>query len=335
MAYRPIIQRTGTSLDAAFRELQLLETALAQPKVHGSDDNHQESVPDDPARATLYWLSIYNRDPAMAARSLRELAAHAPQPLAEAVLAEYQPGRWPGASPFIERLLSGLGSTVTTLCDPATSIEDSARIAKVLAQSDPQFDARFAKQLLDDGLTGETERHKGLAILDRLGSAGRLIPILVQFLRNPDSRIRSKAAIMFGQHMPSQGLVERLMRDGDARVRANFVEGLWSSVTGDSRPVFRMAIKDSHHRVAANGLVGLYRLGETHEAVRGLSEMARHPEPLFRAAAAWVMGHIGDEHFAGVLRHMAADPAPLVRSSAARSLRLIARAHSKKPVRQC
>ena len=186
----------------------------------------EEVVPRDVA-AALYWLSNYNRNPADAARKIRELAAQAPQQAAESVLSHYDPERWPGATPFIERLLSGLGETVKTLCNPSLSMDDSVRIARTLGQYDPPFDVRFAKRLLDDDLTTEAERQRGLAILDKLGSVGRMIPIWFSF-RSPDSQVRSKTALMFGETLPSHGITERLMRDGDARVRANFIEGLWN-----------------------------------------------------------------------------------------------------------
>ena len=80
--------------------------------------------------------------------------------------------------------------------------------------------------------------------------------------------------------------MERLVRDEDARVRANFMEGLWNFAASDHcRRLFRQALEDSNHRVVGNALVGLHRLGETHTVIAHLSKMARRPEVLFRAAA--------------------------------------------------
>jgi HEAT repeat protein len=69
--------------------------------------------------------------------------------------------------------------------------------------------------------------------------------------------------------------------------------------------------------------VGLHRLGETRDVIKHLGEMTRHPEGLFRAAAAWVMGQTGEERYAGVLRHMVRDPDARVRRNALRALRRI------------
>ena len=159
--------------------------------------------------------------------------------------------------------------------------------------------------------------------MERLGGGDRLIPILIQFLRDRDSRIRSKAALMFGQIMPPRGIMDRLMGDTDPRVRANFVEGLWNCSASDCRPLFRQALEDPNHRVVANALIGLHGLGERGEVVRNLGKIARRPEALFRAVAAWVMGQTGEERYCDVLRHLARDPDPRVRRSAFRSLRQI------------
>jgi HEAT repeat protein len=169
----------------------------------------------------------------------------------------------------------------------------------------------------------EAARHRGMAVLEKLGRGGRLIPVLIQFLRHPDGRIRSKAALMLGQIMPTQGIMDRLMVDGDARVRANFVEGLWNCTTGDCCLLFRRALNDPNPRVIGNALLGLHYLGETRDVIHHVNEMARSQKTLRRATAAWVMGRMGLMHFTGVLRQMLQDPDSLVRRNAIRSLRRI------------
>jgi HEAT repeat protein len=123
--------------------------------------------------------------------------------------------------------------------------------------------------------------------------------------------------------MSKQSIMDRLMADEDARVRANFVEGLWNRPDADSRAVFRRALEDPDHRVVGNAVAGLHRLGEARAVVAHVGKMARRPEPLFRAAAAWVMGQTGEHRYSAILRQMVRDPDPLVRSNALRSLRRI------------
>lgn len=312
------------SLDEAIRQLELLETEAAEPSLAPEAAVVREPVPEDVAQAVVYWLTRYSRNSSETARNIRELAARSPERVVETVLHLYQGGGWGEAARFLASVLSGNGRTAAKLCDPSASLDSSVGIAKALTQHEPRFDARFAKSLLVDDQMTEAERQRGLAVLERLDGGGRLIPILMQFLRDPDSRIRSKAALMFGRIMSTHGLLDRLMGDTDARVRANLVEGLWNSTAGDDRrPLFRRALQDPNHRVVGNALVGLHRLGEHRDVIQHVTKMARRPEAPFRATAAWVMGQTGEERYAAVLRHMVRDPDLLVRRGAFRSLRRI------------
>ncbi|MGP8243307.1 MAG: hypothetical protein ACLQVN_02190 [Bryobacteraceae bacterium] len=151
-------------------------------------------MPDDVAEAVVYWLAHYAANPPVAARNLGELAAEAPQRVLETVLPLCGAGRWGQAARFLARLLSRYDETSAKLCDPAASLDDSVCVAEALSRHEPGFDVRFARTLLCDDRMTEQARRRGMAVLEKLGSGGRLVPILVQFLRNRDSRIRSCAA---------------------------------------------------------------------------------------------------------------------------------------------
>ena len=311
------------SLDEAFQQLTQSDSEPGELAIAAETAAVPAAVPEDAGEAAVFWLTHYRANPLFAARNLRELAGKAPERMVDALLPLCQQGGWGEAAALLARLLSALGPTAAKLCDPAASLEGSVCIAKALMQYEPHFDARFARSLLDDDHMTDAARQRGLAVMQKLGGGGRLTPILIQFLRDPDSRIRSKAALMFGQTLPPRGIVERLMGDLDARVRANFVEGLWNCSASHCRPLFRQALDDSNHRVVGNALVGLHRAGESREVMRHLSKMVRHPEALFRAAAVWVIGQTGEQRYADVLRQMARDRDPLVRRGAIRSLRQI------------
>lgn len=311
------------ALDEAVRQLQLVEQELAQPTAAPAVAVVHGVVPEDVAGAVMYWLKRYGANPAEAARNIRELTAKAPEKVVDTLLPLFEAEGWGEATPFLAKLLGNYDASAAKVCDPAAPLDSSVRVAKMLMQHESRFDARLAKSLLNSGHVSEAARHRGLVVLEKLGSGARLIPILIQFLRDPDGRIRSKAALMFGQTIVSRGIMERLMGDTNARVRANFVEGLWNHTASDCRPLFRRALADPDNRVAGNALVGLHRLGEVHDVIRHVGKMALHPEPPFRAAAAWVMGQTGEPRYTTVLRHMVRDSDPLVRRNALRSLRAI------------
>ena len=320
----PSLDEAVPSLDQAIRQLELSEPELAEPTLVPEAAAVQSAVPEDVAEAAVYWLTCYNGNPSEAARKIRELAAKSPERVVETVLPLYEAGNRGGAARFLASLLSSEDRTAAKLCDPAASLDGSVCVAKALTQHEPYFYTRFAKSLLLDDRMTDAARQRGLAILRKLGNGRGLIPVLIQFLRDRDGRIRSKAALMLGQIMSAQGIMDRLMRDEDARVRANFVEGLWTCTASvDCRPLFRHALEDPNHRVVGNALVGLHRLGENRDVIGHVGKMARHPEALFRAAAAWAMGQTDEKRYTGVLRYMVRDPDPAVRLNALRSLRRV------------
>jgi HEAT repeats len=321
-----------SSLEEAIRQLDPSDPELDTADPDAGAAAVQRAAPKEAGEALLYWLARYSRNPSEAARNIRELAANAPERMLETALPLFQAGDCGEGGRCLASVLTRDSGTVLKLCDPAASLEGSICIAKALMKHEPRFDARFAKSLLHDDRMTEAARERGLAVLEKLGSSGRLIPILIQFLRDPADRIRSKTALLFGQIVSTRGIADRLIGDADARVRANFVEGLWNCAASfDCRPLFRRALDDPNHRVAANALIGLDRLGETRIVIAHVSKMARSPDARMRSVGAWVMGRTDDQRYGGLLRQMLRDQDARVRLRALRSLRRINLAHAAKP----
>jgi hypothetical protein len=308
-----------STLDEAIRSLESSEPGLAKQSAvpsHGADDT---PAPEQVPAAIAFWLGRFHRNSAEAARNIRELAAKAPDQTVDALLPLYAAGSCE-TIPLVAGILGRSARTAVTLCNLSGSLEEAIRLAQSLERQEPRFDAHFAKSLLDDDQITEEALQRGLTIMENFRSSGRLVPILIQFLRNPESRIRSRAALMLGRIMPTPRLMYRLMQDRDPRVRANFVEGLWNSAA-DHSTLFLDSLHDSNQRVVGNALIGLHRSGQTGDVITHVARFTRHPDRYFRAMAAWVMGQTGDERFIIVLRHMLHDQDPLVRQNAFRELR--------------
>jgi HEAT repeat protein len=101
------------------------------------------------------------------------------------------------------------------------------------------------------------------------------------------------------------------------------MEALWQptavEVAQDVLPFFRIALADPNHRVVANALVGLYRLGET-EALQKMIVHCSDGQHLFRAAMAWAMGVIDDTRAVPTLKNLSVDRSFTVRQRASSSL---------------
>ncbi|HVN07261.1 MAG TPA: HEAT repeat domain-containing protein [Bryobacteraceae bacterium] len=326
---------SAKDLEDALRDLvSAVSCQSAAPQVPETPAATVESlgtgVPAAVTHAVDYWINNFGRSPADATRNLNELSAKNPELTARALVMRYEAGDCGEATSVVASLLARNAHAFGTLCDTTRALEGAISMAQSLATQEPRFDAHFAKNLLVDDQITEGALERGLKILEQLPSCGRLIPILIQFLRSSNGRVRSKAALTLGRIAPARSLTQRLMRDADDRVRANFVEGLWK-LPANHVELFREALQDPHHRVVGNALVGLHFAGHSRVVTQHVAGMVRRPEAAFRAAAAWVMGQTGEERYAAVLRGLLRDPDWRVRRGALIALRRIKSSQSGTP----
>jgi HEAT repeat protein len=145
---------------------------------------------------------------------------------------------------------------------------------------------------------------RALNLIERTAAVERLSAFMVQPLRHQHRRIRSKAALLFARANGNPALLyERFLKETDARVRANLIEGLWEVDAAGKSDVLWKAARDSHHRVAVNALVGLCMMQDAKASER-LKVLTTHESPDIRAAAAWAMGKMADPQYLDVLNRM-------------------------------
>lgn len=143
-----------------------------------------------------------------------------------------------------------------------------------------------------------------------------MIPVLRQLSRHPNPHVCSKASLLLGRLHQNQNWVsywvQGVLQDPDPRVRANAVESLWKVDSPKAREILLTALKDSHCRVVANALIGLYHLGDRGAAIQ-MRAMIRHSSAAFRAAAAFGIGETLDPQFLPALSSSMQDDDPGVR----------------------
>ncbi len=196
--------------------------------------------------------------------------------------------------------------------------KEAGRAAAVLRSADPHFFTKFRNLVTESEITDKRYVRRTLAILGALGDYSVLLPWLRSLTHDTDQRIRSQAVKLMCELRPNKALIERQLQDEDPRVRANAVEALWHTLGLEAKCIFKSAAASTHHRVAANGLLGLFFQGDS-AAVDGMIELASHPDPLFRAAMAWALGQTHDRRALSVLKILADDPVPMVHEQAVRS----------------
>lgn len=175
---------------------------------------------------------------------------------------------------------------------------------------DPQFDAKLLRQVLrdDNASRGESDYsglERVLAIIDAVSDCKRLVPTLMKLQGHRSPHIRSKVALLLVRAHRNADWYSQLLGNEDHRVRANAIEGLLDTMPGKKEiDLLWQATKDSHHRVVINALVVLVKNGHM-EAQDELLHLVNHPSEMFRAAAAWGLGEIGNPDHLEVLQKMA------------------------------
>lgn len=139
-----------------------------------------------------------------------------------------------------------------------------------------------------------------LGLLEAYSTGLNLLTTHAEAIESLDGKLKARLAAILGKAARTHDIYMALVEDGNPRVRANAVESLWGSMGGMARQIFARAAKDPNHRVAANGLIGLYQQGDP-ASIEGLVELLARPVPEARAAAAWAMGRIGEPRFIPLL----------------------------------
>jgi hypothetical protein len=274
-------------------------------------------------------VSQFATNPAISGKALRELLNANPDkffrnsiPLLKRL--EEEPG-----TTYVQVLLLSHGLLLSDLLSDETfSSEELTAIARKLSKVDPQFVLKSLQSVLPDSHetaaadpSSVSLRLRLMDVLQSVPESQSILPVMRRFLRDPDPKVRSKAALLVGKTNQSARWVEDCLGAVDSRVRANAVESLWNVDSQGVRTLLWNVLTDPDNRSVGNALFGLYRLGDV-DVLEQILLMAQDPRDLFRSTAAWVMGRTGDSRFHPTLVNMIRDTAP-VRTTAFRALRLL------------
>jgi len=223
------------------------------------------------------------------------------------------------------KVLAGMvvtdGLALKLLSDPkAMPLAEAHALAKAASRAEPLLDVKLLRCVWsENGPTDTALLQWLLGVLEGFSDGSHILPLLMQLLRHPDEAVRSKATYLIGRSKKDLRWIEQYLHDQDPRVRANAVQAAWGDASPRALTFFQAAARDPHHRVAANALVGLHQAGYR-DAAAMVEQMAASPQPLFRCAAAWAMGHLGDPAFAPPLKTLSKDAAGEVRRAALAAL---------------
>ena len=209
------------------------------------------------------------------------------------------------------------------------SFEQAVEVTRAMVKIEPLLDIKMVRTLLDtrglssrEELEKKADSDKGLRLLEimaAISDGARILPIMAQLLRHPNSKVRSKAALLVGRSNKNYQWVEQRQAEADPRVRANALESLWGVDSEGARHVLWAASDDCDNRVAGNAIYGLYQLGEP-ASIRLIFALLDHPQEDFRTTAVWIMGQTGDPRFLPALANLMSDPDSEMRAAVFRSI---------------
>ena len=175
------------------------------------------------------------------------------------------------------------------------------------------------------------DRLKGLQMVADLGVANQMAGTLIRLCGDASPRVRSKAVALL-RDVPAvslDALVERLLNDPDARVRANAVEVLDERTTGRDVvsvtfvPTLVQRARTGSNRERANAIRALHRLRMA-DVADALQHMLADPRAEHRVSGLWAVRETGLWNLAARVGQMAkADPDAHVRQYAVGVLRAV------------
>jgi HEAT repeat protein len=216
--------------------------------------------------------------------------------------------------------------SVEEVCDPQRmSLDDAIRAARRRAEERRSFEIevfRYLSQQLMARRVNVDIVERALEVLTAIAPVARLHGALRAALAHDEVRVRSKAAVAVGRCIADIPLLQRLLTDTDARVRANTLEALWHMRGPDIEVIFIRALTDTHHRVVANATYGLFLI-DRDKYFPKICALVEHPHAGYRAAGAWLLGKIGESEHLPMLRPLLTEKNTDVRGAAFRALAVL------------
>jgi HEAT repeat protein len=180
---------------------------------------------------------------------------------------------------------------MNNICNPGLCLKESIDEAKSQALASPGFELRIIRFLQVQRLSSHvplTKVFRGLDILGEILDEKRLVTLLRPFLQSRDPQIASKCVKVVGRRSTNMAWLNSIMDKNDERIRANLVESIWKRKETEVRFVLHCALADSHQRVAANAVCGLYLL-DIDQWDDGLERLIGNNSAAFRKSGIWML----------------------------------------------
>ncbi len=257
-------------------------------------------------------------------RFFRNILENAPEQVISVAMRHLAASEIGKAERFMIVLLSNRDDYPAAIFDSENlDLDQAGKVAKIMFQSDSRFLAKLSSSMEDCEAGDPRSLVRALDLLNVIPDPSVLVKCLRNLVGHTDERVRSKAVMWLCRLRPNPALIQKQLQSADPRLRASVIEAVWHIHTPEMQSIFRGSLTDSHHRVAANALLGLHYCGDESVFETG-AQLAQHSSPLFRAAAAWALGQMGCARTVPILESLAKDSDARVHRNAKRSLAILA-----------
>lgn len=247
-----------------------------------------------PRNASVQLLKAFLADPdeRLVRMAARELVRRRPADL-ESVLLQLMTAAPESVRRVVSRAIGQAG--FEHFWDRFDRLDKSTRksAGKAMLKMLPDAVQRLARRLSGGPVE---QRLKAMQITQELGLGELMRPAVTQLCSDPNAKLRSKAIVVLGEldGVPSEILLERVLNDSDARVRANAIEVLETTQKGQYLPLLaqRARAPGSNHRERANAIKALHRM-KVKNANLALAVMLRDQRAEHRISALWALKAIG------------------------------------------
>ncbi|MGC4031618.1 MAG: HEAT repeat domain-containing protein [Tepidisphaeraceae bacterium] len=240
------------------------------------------------ASTELIKLMLEDEDERFVRIAARELIRRKPADV-ENVLLKRMTGGSEGVRRVIGRAIGHVGFAL--FWDRFDGLSSVARVAagRAMLKLVPDAPARFGRYLLGTA----DERVRAMQAIDELGMAADYRATLERLCTHISPRVRSKAAAMLaGGPKPRIEILDRMLDDADARVRANAIEVVEKTNSVAHVPLLGQRTRSPAPRERANAIKALHGMGV--EAAAGyLSDMLHDKRSEHRISALWALRQTG------------------------------------------
>ena len=270
--------------------------------------------------------SVFSRNQVAARRGLHDLLARSPSRALDALYRVMEEDSAGAGAPFVASLVAADETRLLHLVNsPTLHLQAAIRIVRRLIAVEPGLEATLLRMVVR---TNDSESIvRVLSILEEASDCVRISQQLQSLIRQPDLRVRSKAARIVVRISRERDRLVQLLADPDHRVRANAAEGFFALAPkpAEIQALWQLA-SDEHHRPATTALAVLALCGHP-LAVTKLIELLDSANERFQLAAAWAMGRVADPTFLPVLQSVIREQSGSLKRMALRSCTLIRRSN--------